>query len=495
MATIVTTSSTTAGTNIALTAGADLYIAPLAVRASSGGTAISAPFTLHAIDILGSVYGDVVGLSLGTSATTTNSSTVTLGDSASLVARATALSSRGVTISVFNDGLVKGATGIDHIGGTFSLVNTGTILGTSGHALDIDSSQGRVTNYGVISSLRDVAIVLDNTTTLLPSVTIVNYGTISGAGAIESLGTTREIIDNQGLIVSNIVLGAGDDYYDGHAGIVDGAIFGADGNDTILGGAGREDVRGGNNADSIEGAAGNDWLNGEDGDDTIDGGDGNDLIRPGAGADLIDGGDGLRDLLDYSLGAGPVTVDLATGDVGGGDAAGDIITGIEDVLGTFDADVLTGNSLVNRLSGRFGGDLISGAAGNDVLAGDEGADTLIGGTGADVLRGGTGADLFRLAVAADSGATGGLRDRIVDFDKVELDRIDLSALDANATLAGNQAFVFNGAAAFTAAGQVRIQAIGGNTFVFGNTDAVNGTAEFSIVLNGIVALTATDFVL
>jgi Ca2+-binding RTX toxin-like protein len=190
-----------------------------------------------------------------------------------------------------------------------------------------------------------------------------------------------------------------------------------------------------------------------------------------------------------------VTVNLATGDGDGGDATGDLIAGIEDVIGTVGLDVLTGDALANRLFGGGSSDLLVGAAGNDVLVGGVGSDTLNGGLGADVLRGGENADVFRFGLPADSGAPGGPRDRIVDFSKVEGDRIDLFFIDANPTVAGNQAFAFTTLTTFSAPGQVRAEVIGGNTFVFGNTDAVPGTAEFVIVLTGAITLAGTDFVL
>ena len=187
-------------------------------------------------------------------------------------------------------------------------------------------------------------------------------------------------------------------------------------------------------------------------------------------------------------------VNLATGEASGA-ALGDIFSGIECLAGSTANDVLTGDGLANTLTGRAGNDLLAGGGGNDRLVGDAGADTLIGGAGVDILRGGLDADIFRFLAASDSGAPGQLRDRIADFVKVQGDRIDLSAIDANAGLAGNQAFVFRGSQAFSGAGEVRAQVIDGNTYVSGNTDANTSTVEFSILLLGAVTLGATDFIL
>lgn len=65
-----------------------------------------------------------------------------------------------------------------------------------------------------------------------------------------------------------------------------------------------------------------------------------------------------------------------------------------NVIGTSQADSISGNSLNNQLEGGAGNDFIFGAAGNDVLIGGNGNDTLDGGSGNDLLGGGIGSDLL-----------------------------------------------------------------------------------------------------
>ena len=136
----------------------------------------------------------------------------------------------------------------------------------------------------------------------------------------------------------------------------------------------------------------------------------------------------------------------------------------------------TGNALANVLTGSVGDDVLSGLAGND---------TLIGGGGRDVLTGGAGADLFVFG-PGDSAKSAAGADRITDFVSAQGDRIDLSGFDG--------ALAFIGTAAFSAAGQVRFEAVGGTTFVMGDVDG-DGRADFQIRLAGDLALTAGDFVL
>ena len=82
-----------------------------------------------------------------------------------------------------------------------------------------------------------------------------------------------------------------------------------------------------------------------------------------------------------------------------------------------------------------------------------------------------------------------------DAPRVQLDKIHLQAIDARTTMAGDQAFIFIGAAAFSnVAGQLRAEVVSGNSLVYGdvNGDAV---ADFSIVVADFTGLQAGDFVL
>ena len=71
--------------------------------------------------------------------------------------------------------------------------------------------------------------------------------------------------------------------------------------------------------------------------------------RRNGGADALDGGTGT-DAADYSGSAAGVTVDLATGTGTGGDAEGDTLSGIENLLGSGLADMLTGNDTLREVA-------------------------------------------------------------------------------------------------------------------------------------------------
>ncbi|WP_167525459.1 Calx-beta domain-containing protein [Roseomonas genomospecies 6] len=165
---------------------------------------------------------------------------------------------------------------------------------------------------------------------------------------------------------------------------------------TLSGGAGMDYLFAGAGADSLDGGADRDFLEGHDGDDTLLGGDGDDVLDGGAGADSIDGGAGI-DVLTYESSTTAVTIDIAAGTVSGGDADGDVFTGIEVFEGSNLADAgdrITGSAGDDAAFGLAGDDQLDGKGGDDFLSGGAGNDTLDGGTGADTLAGGTGEDLY-----------------------------------------------------------------------------------------------------
>jgi Ca2+-binding RTX toxin-like protein len=88
-----------------------------------------------------------------------------------------------------------------------------------------------------------------------------------------------------------------------------------------------------------------------------------------------------------------VTIDLAPNTASGGDAQGDTISGIENVMGSeTGADTLRGDDRANRLAGLGGNDVLEGRNGDDVLMGGDGNDTLSGGDGEDNITGDDGSD-------------------------------------------------------------------------------------------------------
>jgi serralysin len=196
------------------------------------------------------------------------------------------------------------------------------------------------------------------------------------------------------------------------------------GNVSIAFGAVIEDAIGGSGDDTIIGNSSANALTGNAGNDSLSGFGGSDTLKGGTGADRLDGGAG-SDTVVFGVVAAGLTINLAAGTVSGD--GGDTLVSIENAAGSRFDDSLIGNGSANSLDG---------AQGADTLTGGGGVDRLIGGKHADQLTGGGAVDSFVFLAVTDSVRKA--PDLIVDL--TDDDRIDLSAIDADATQAGNQAF-------------------------------------------------------
>ena len=251
----------------------------------------------------------------------------------------------------------------------------------------------------------------------------------------------------------------------------DGAdiLNGDEGVDTLNGGDGDDTLNGGADDDTLNGEAGADELNGDEGGDTLNGGAGDDTLSGGIGADIINGGDdedevsyssslfGVRVSLLLQGEGSPVQIDFnndfqskfgVTAGITAGftkaatnnEAVGDILNGIENIVGSDKDDWLAGDENANKLEGGgatdtaiyadsgagvtitlaeagflsekgIGGhaaddrlqdiedligsnydDTLTGNSGINKFYGGDGVDTLIGGAGADTLNGDAGDD-------------------------------------------------------------------------------------------------------
>jgi serralysin len=190
-------------------------------------------------------------------------------------------------------------------------------------------------------------------------------------------------------------------------------LYGDDGNDKLYGEAGDDDLYGGLGDDRLEGAAGIDWLFGHNGQDTLLGGADADELYGDAGDDYLDGGTGA-DYMQGGSGNDVYVVDNLGDFVDEGpntDTADEIrsavliqnsVSGVENYTYTgTKAWTFTADGSDNRLSGGTVTDNLNGAAGNDTLLGNGGNDTLIGGAGDDVLTGGAGNDKLKGGAGSD----------------------------------------------------------------------------------------------
>jgi len=170
-------------------------------------------------------------------------------------------------------------------------------------------------------------------------------------------------------------------------------------------------------AHNFTGGAGNDSFIGGTLADSFLGGAGDDLLIGGGGGDHLDGGPGI-DTASYRGSPAGVTVDLVSGTGVGGDAQGDTLLNIENLVGSDFDDRLIGDAGGNRLDGGLGADQLFGGGGDDVLLWNPADAVVDGGAGRDTLlvRGGdvnlasfTGkiAGIDAIDLAGDPGANSG----------------------------------------------------------------------------------------
>lgn len=152
----------------------------------------------------------------------------------------------------------------------------------------------------------------------------------------------------------------------------------------------------------------------------------------------------------------------------------------------------TGNQLDNFIAGNAAPNNLRGGDGDDTVMGGGDNDTIRGGGGRDLLYGEGDRDLFVFDALTDSGATAMTADRIVNFETG--DRIHVRAIDASATLAGDQAFVVDTDGSFSE-GEIRQTVQGPDLLLEFNVDA-DLDPEMAILLTSrVTPVTSADFVL
>ena len=127
--------------------------------------------------------------------------------------------------------------------------------------------------------------------------------------------------------------------------------------------------------DTLDGGGGNDTLEGGAGDDSLLGQTGNDRLLGGDGDDTLDGGAGT-DTAIYSGFVG-ATVSLAVAVAQETGYGRDVLIGVENLIGGYGRDRLTGSAASNLLRGGEDHDTLDGGAGNDTLDGGLGIDTAV----------------------------------------------------------------------------------------------------------------------
>ncbi|MDR9760498.1 calcium-binding protein, partial [Rhizobium redzepovicii] len=378
--------------------------------------------------------------------------------------------STAVNVTLGAAGVTTAASGGDAEGN--SLVNIERVVGSSFADTLASSTSGHALVGGAGD---DIYLVGDQGVTI----------TEAAGGGTDEIRTTLATYSMAAFanVERLTFIGTGASNLTGNAG--NNVMTGGTGNDTLNGGAGSDVLDGGNGNDTLIGGAGADQLIGGAGTDTASYGSSGAAVTVNlktgvntgdAAGDTFSGievflgssskdtfvGNGTTvtfnggvgtDTVSYSTSATGVTVTLGAGGVttvaSGGDAQGNSLLNIEQVIGSAFADtlgstatatqtlqggggndtyvVISQNTVITEAAG--GGDdeirttatsysmaafanvehltytgtgnaTLTGNAGDNVITGGTGNDTLIGGAGADRLIGGAGTDTASYANAA-----------------------------------------------------------------------------------------------
>lgn len=345
-----------------------------------------------------------------------------------------------VTINLAGN-TVSGAAGTDSLVSIEKIIGSGfadTITGSAGNDIidggagaDIIDGGAGVDTISYVSATGPKSVTLNGANT--DGDTLLNFENILGSTYGDVL--TGDAGDN------SIEGGLGDDTLNGGANGATGdtasyasataAVFASLASGTASGGAGNDVL---SNFESLTGSSYDDTLTGDGSVNKLDGGLGNDFLIGGAGADSLIGGGGT-DTASYTTASSAVVVTInGAGTLG--DASGDVLTSIENLVGSAFDDTLTGDGLGNVMDGGLGNDTMNGGAGidtvsyvnataavtvnlsslgvnvsggagsdalanfeningsgfNDTLTGDGSANTIEGGAGSDSMNGGLGSD-------------------------------------------------------------------------------------------------------
>ncbi|WP_413442533.1 M10 family metallopeptidase C-terminal domain-containing protein [Synechococcus sp. MIT S1220] len=201
-------------------------------------------------------------------------------------------------------------------------------------------------------------------------------------------------------IPRNIIGNANDNILSGN--LEHNVLLGGDGNDSLTGGFGNDSLDGGSGADTLFGGSGQDQY-------TIRGI--NDVIQD---SEMNTDVDHIKSYVSFSLVANRYGQ----------------VRDIENLslLGN-QAAYAYGNSLDNRITGNNVDNTLIGFGGMDIIK---------GGLGADRITGGDDSDTFMYSSISESPSRE--NDVITDFDRSQFDVIDLTDIDANVNIAGDQAF-------------------------------------------------------
>jgi large repetitive protein len=319
-----------------------------------------------------------------------------------------------------NDGLAGDAGNDSIVGGTGNDTMTG---GAGVDRFVVDAGTDSITDLAtggndllIVSAGAIANATLSGAWTASANVSNAGQGNLTSAGfnvslaAVNGPATGLWSITNAGNAAAVVFTGSAQrDRLTGGLGA--DSLLGNNGDDTLTGGEESDTLIGGGGVDSLVGGAGDDVMTGglevdrflvEAGTDTITdlglGGPDALIIAGGATASATIGGHWVASAGSSNAGAANVfangfnvNVGIVSGASGWALSNAGVARGV-GLIGSGNADTITGGN---------GSDTLRGQGGADSLSGGDGGDQLFGGQGDDTMTGGAGVDRFTVDLGVD----------------------------------------------------------------------------------------------
>ncbi len=360
--------------------------------------------------------------------------------------------------------LMIGAAGADFIdGGSNDVIGASAVEGIGDTASYSNSNAAVVVNLNVSTAsgghaTGDILVDVENLFGSVHGDTLTGDSNANVLNGFSGSDTLNGLSGNDLLLgqLGDDVLtgGAGADYLNGGSGVDEarylGSTVGVDARAGTIGSGGDaqgdflysiENITGSEQGDILVGSnltnilvggSGDDVLNGATNADQLFGDAGDDTLIGGLGGDIINGGTNtaVGDTASYFSSTNGVHIDLLAGTASQGDASGDTLFGIENLVGS-----------------NGGNDRLTGDNGNNVLNGYNGADWLTGGQGNDTLFLGNDSAQDRVIFSTAGFGEDSVRQFTNGTDILDLRGLSLSFSDVIVTDQGtNTVLTFNGLA-------------------------------------------------
>jgi hypothetical protein len=284
--------------------------------------------------------------------------------------------------------------------------------GTADEAVTLDFGSGDWSS--LLEGTESIRVSLgtgDNTLVIRGTPDADNYfhGMRQDDLVLDLTGSTAIALTARGVTRLGLSLGAGDDHVSDLASLMQAEVDGQAANGNVVTGVRVTQL---SIPVVVYGAEGDDWMVGGTGDDEFDGGPGNDEASglagndfyvsgvEGDGTDIFNGGPDY-DGFSYARRTADVTVtscisaaflmcssgECSCSDMSGEPGENDRVINVEELTGGAGNDLLRGGEAADSLNGGPGDDLLYGLGGSDLLFGQLGLDTLEGGVDGDYCDG------------------------------------------------------------------------------------------------------------